>query len=219
MQNFLANLLRSTSILTALFLAACGGGGGSSATPVAPAPAATYSVSATVTGLQAGQFVTILDNGGTASTATANGVVTLATTLDSGDSYNVTIGTQSAAQTCNVVNGTGTVGSANVTNVQVNCGPLFAYVANFNSNNVSAYTIDATSGALTVVANSPFAAGTNPASVTVDPSGKFAYVANDGSNNVSAYTINAVTGALVQVTGSPFATGGAPFSITVGQPK
>ena len=38
----------------------------------------------------------------------------------------------------------------------------FAYVANYGSNNVSAYTIDATSGALKKVKGSPFAAGTGP---------------------------------------------------------
>ena len=56
----------------------------------------------------------------------------------------------------------------------------------YASNNVSAYTINAGTGALTPVAGSPFAAGTNPVSVTVAPSGAFAYVANEGSNNVSS---------------------------------
>ena len=71
----------------------------------------------------------------------------------------------------------------------------FAYVANVLSNDVSAYTINATTGALTSI-GAPVAAGTNPLSVTVDPSGKFVYVANGASNNVSAYTINATTGVL-----------------------
>ena len=80
----------------------------------------------------------------------------------------------------------------------------FAYVPNFGSNNISAYTIDATSGALTPVTGSPFSAGRGPYAVAVDPSGKFAYVANLDSNNVSAYTINAASGALTRVKGSPF---------------
>ncbi len=45
----------------------------------------------------------------------------------------------------------------------------FAYVANYGSYSVSAvsaYTINATSGALTPMTGSPFAAGTNPYSVT-----------------------------------------------------
>ena len=92
-------------------------------------------------------------------------------------------------------------------------------MANENgSSNVSAYTINATTGALTPVPGSPFEAGLRPFSVVVDPTGKFAYVANYGSNNVSAYTINAATGALTPVPGSPFAAGSFPWVITVNIP-
>jgi 6-phosphogluconolactonase len=91
--------------------------------------------------------------------------------------------------------------------------PKFAYVANGGSNNVSVYTIDSTTGALTPV-GSPVAAGLVPASVAVDPSGKFAYVANQNSHNVSAYTINSSTGALTPV-GSPVAAGFFPVSVAV----
>jgi 6-phosphogluconolactonase len=97
----------------------------------------------------------------------------------------------------------------------------FAYVANIGSKNngsnrnVSGYTIDSTTGALTPITGSPFAAGTNPGSVAVDPSGKFAYVANEGGNNVSGYTIDPVTGALTPITGSPFAAGTIPDSVAV----
>ena len=44
--------------------------------------------------------------------------------------------------------------------------PKFAYVANQGSANVSAYTINGTTGALTAVTGSPFTAGTGPSSVT-----------------------------------------------------
>jgi 6-phosphogluconolactonase len=96
----------------------------------------------------------------------------------------------------------------------------FAYVANEFGNgsgpgNVSAYTINSSTGALRVVSGSPFAAGSGPFSVTVDPSGRFAYVANNEDDTVSAYTINSSTGALRAVAGSPFATGFLPNSVTV----
>lgn len=93
--------------------------------------------------------------------------------------------------------------------------PKFAYVANPGDNNVSAYTIDATSGALTPVAGSPFGAGIAPFGVAVDRSGKFLYVTNAASNNVSAFTINATSGALTPVAGSPFATGTFPSGVAV----
>ncbi len=100
----------------------------------------------------------------------------------------------------------------------------FAYVANCGRGcvggsgpeNVSAYTIDGTTGALTPVAGSPFPAGSGPNSVTVDPTGQFAYVANFVSNNVSAYTIDGTTGALREIPGSPFPApaGSRPSSVT-----
>jgi len=45
----------------------------------------------------------------------------------------------------------------------------FAYVANVGSNNVSGYAINPTTGALTPIAGSPFAAGFLPESVAVAP--------------------------------------------------
>jgi streptogramin lyase len=99
--------------------------------------------------------------------------------------------------------------------VAVDPSGKFAYVANINSNNVSAYTIDSTTGALSQLSNSPFTAGSGPASVAVDPSGKFAYVANLFAGSVSAYTIDSTTGALSQLSNSPFAAGSNPASVAV----
>jgi 6-phosphogluconolactonase (cycloisomerase 2 family) len=97
----------------------------------------------------------------------------------------------------------------------------FAYVVNNSAagiGSVSAYTINATTGALTPIAGSPFAAGSDPSFVAVSPNGRFAYVAissDAGIGAVSAYTINATTGALTPVPGSPFAAGLAPTSVAV----
>ena len=88
----------------------------------------------------------------------------------------------------------------------------FAYVANFNSDNVSAYEIGPT-GALTEIVDSPFLAGDDPISVTVDPTGKYAYVANFGSANVSAYTINPTTGVLTFI--ANYSAGNSPRTVTV----
>ncbi|MCX5823506.1 MAG: beta-propeller fold lactonase family protein, partial [Deltaproteobacteria bacterium] len=84
-------------------------------------------------------------------------------------------------------------------------------MANWGSNDISVYTINVTTGALT--AGTAVAAGTNPASVAVDPSGKFVYAANGGSNNISVYTINTTTGALTA--GTTVAAGTSPDSIAV----
>ena len=91
----------------------------------------------------------------------------------------------------------------------------FAYVANAGSANVSVYTINSSTGALTSIAGSFFDTGRGPSSVAVDPSGTFAYVANRGDNNVSGYRINRTTGALTPIAGSPFAAGDGPYSVAV----
>ncbi|MFH1147247.1 MAG: beta-propeller fold lactonase family protein [Pseudomonadota bacterium] len=63
---------------------------------------------------------------------------------------------------------------------------------------ISAYSINAGTGALTAVAGSPFATGSQPTSIAVDPTGKFVYVGGDWSG-VSAYSINVGTGTLTSI--------------------
>jgi 6-phosphogluconolactonase (cycloisomerase 2 family) len=92
----------------------------------------------------------------------------------------------------------------------------FAYAATVSDppgspGNMSAYAINANSGALTSVGTIP--AGTDPASVAEDPTGKIAYVTNSGSNDVSIYTINTTNGALTSV--GTVATGTKPVSVAV----
>jgi len=98
----------------------------------------------------------------------------------------------------------------------------FAYVTNYGSSDISAYTINTTTGALTQVSCGPvgtpgctgttaptnFANGTGAISIVVDPTGKFAYAANLASNDVSAYAIDPPTGALTHIScGTPGTAG------------
>ncbi len=78
------------------------------------------------------------------------------------------------------------------------------YVTNLSSNNISAFVINSTTGALTAVDGSPFSAGTEPEGLVVDPAVKFLYAANFASNNISGYAINSANGVLSAVNGSPF---------------
>jgi YVTN family beta-propeller protein len=73
----------------------------------------------------------------------------------------------------------------------------YAYVVNFDSNDVSTYAIDVSGGTLTPTGTIP--AGSNPSAIAIAPSGEFAYVTNYGSNDVSIYSIDAVTGALTLI--------------------
>jgi 6-phosphogluconolactonase len=74
--------------------------------------------------------------------------------------------------------------------------------------NVSMYTVNSTTGALTSFGT--IATESGPNSVAVDFTGKFAYVANFNSNDVSMYAIDATTGALTSI--GTIAAGTQPVS-------
>lgn len=101
-----------TCVCSLILLGACGGGGN---------PPPTYTIGGTVAGLSAGSQVVLLDSGGDGTTVTANGVFTFPTALKSAASYAVAVGTAPAGEACTVSKGSGTVASANVTNVAIAC--------------------------------------------------------------------------------------------------
>jgi 6-phosphogluconolactonase (cycloisomerase 2 family) len=88
-------------------------------------------------------------------------------------------------------------------------------VANEGSGNVSVFDVQ-TTGALTEVANSPFATGgPNPNFLTLTPSGNHALISNFGTNSVSVMSFDPASGALAGVAGSPYTTGSGPVDIAV----
>jgi len=89
--------------------------------------------------------------------------------------------------------------------------PRFAYVANSDSNDITMYTVDAATGALTRIGS--IAAAGEPYSVTTDPFGRFAYAGNFDANTVSMYQINPNTGQLTSI--GTVVTGIGPYSIVV----
>ena len=74
----------------------------------------------------------------------------------------------------------------------------FVHAASIKSNNIAAFAIDSSSGALTAIAGSPFSAR-EPTSLTIDPAGRFLYATNLGANTVSIFSIDPSTGALTSV--------------------
>jgi 6-phosphogluconolactonase (cycloisomerase 2 family) len=73
--------------------------------------------------------------------------------------------------------------------------PRFAYTANLGSSDISAFRIDAGSGALTLIGTPVSSGGTNPFPVAADPSGQFLYVGHEMTSNVQAFKIDAASGA------------------------
>src|SRR6266581_3216811 len=79
----------------------------------------TFTVGGTVSGLSG--TVVLRNNGGNDLTVSANGSFTFPAPVAQGSPYAVTVLTQPVGQSCSVVNGSGTVAGANVTNVAVSC--------------------------------------------------------------------------------------------------
>lgn len=82
--------------------------------------AATYTVGGSVSGLAGGALV-LQNNGRDDLSVSSNGGFTFGTALAGGTAYAITVRTQPSGQSCTVRNGTGTVGSANVSSVDVSC--------------------------------------------------------------------------------------------------
>ncbi len=99
---------------------------------------------------------------------------------------------------------------SNPSSVAIDPAGRFVYVANPGSNDLSAYRLDAASGALTILGKVPAGGGAN--SVAVDPSGLYVYAANVFSNDVTTYRINTSSGVLTRVDTVPAEI--APYSVT-----
>jgi 6-phosphogluconolactonase (cycloisomerase 2 family) len=89
---------------------------------------------------------------------------------------------------------------------------IYVYVANYNANDVSAYTIDQSTGNATPVAGSSiYAVGNGPLCLLIEPSeGRYIYTANFLSNTVSGLALNPATGGLSAVQNTPFGAAQQP---------
>jgi hypothetical protein len=85
-----------------------------------------YTIGGAVTGLDvdAGASLMLQDNGGDNLTIAADGTFVFPTALTTGSSYLVTIATPPLTQTCTLTNASGTVATANITNILVTCASL-----------------------------------------------------------------------------------------------
>jgi hypothetical protein len=196
------------------------------------ASSTTFTIGGTVSGLNSGGSVTLLDNGTNSLKVTANGSFTFTTKLASGATYKVTVGTEPTGETCTVTNGSGTVGSANVTNVAVACAASATFsiggtVSGLNSS-TSVTLLDNGTNSLKVTANGSFTFTTKLASgatynVTVgtQPTGETCTVTN-GSGTVGSSNVTNVAVACSSGTGGggaywiPYTASPAPDATPAG---
>ena len=121
----------------------------------------------------------------------------------------------SPSQRCVVRNQPVVTAGTNVTDISIVCGEFeFAYATNVADNTISAFSIDATTGAIASVGPS-VTAGLSPSAIAGTSDKSYLYVSNRGSNDVSAFAVDAGSGALSTVPGSPFAAGTSPRAVSV----
>lgn len=175
-----------------LWLAACGGGGSASSPP-----AATYSISAKVAGLTA-TGLSLDVNGSDVAISGGSTGSTLASNLANNTAFTVTVAAQPGGENCAITNGAGTISSANVTDVSVNCGyTISGSITGLGSatglsllaNRADATPVAANSTAFTI--DSSLASGTAyDVTVGADPSGLLCML----SNNTGTVSSAGVTG-------------------------
>src|SRR5579884_1535938 len=100
-------------------------------------------------------------------------------------------------------------GSSNTPSTQPPPAALhFAFVTNSQSNSVSTFVVDPTTGQLSPKDTVP-TGGTNSRRITIDPTGHFAYVSNLDSNDISIFAVDAATGKLTLLS-APIRAGASP---------
>lgn len=177
--------------------------------------AGAYTVSATVSGyVNAGAPLLVLRNNGENVTVTQNGVATFSTLVAEGATYAVSVVTQPLGQTCVVGSGSGTMGSANVTNVTVTCTPNTYRLGGEVTGLVGSVTLrNAGGNETTVTQNGPFTFTNNVAfrsaidvTVSAQPAGQTCTVTQGGTGLMPANDLT--TGLVVTCASQSFSVGG-----------
>lgn len=149
--------------------------------------------------------VSLAPNGKFAFSASDNGTKVQAYTIDQTSGALTLVGTYT----------TGFVTGSAYPDIAVDSQSAHLYLASAGDNKVAGFAINSTTGALTALTGSPYAAGPGAGAIpafSVD--GKYLYVMDQaasgtGANSVSGYAIGA-DGSLTALAGSPYAAGTNP---------
>ena len=94
--------------------------------------------------------------------------------------------------------------SSDGSSIAVHPSGAFLYVDHPAVNDIAAWSINSTTGMLTIVPGSPFPTGNGLPELLASPSGKFSYALNVNDGTVSGFSIDAGSGTLTATNGSPF---------------
>ena len=197
----------------------------SAATPPPPPPPSlsTFSIGGSVSGLSDGTVV-LENNGGDDVSVSANGLFGFGKHEVAGAGYDVRVKMHPDGQQCTVSNGTGTVGSANVTGIAVSCTPLTFSIGGTVSGLADGDKVvlqDNGGDDLTVGTNASFTFGTRVAhgsgydvTVKTSPDGEQCTVSDDtGTGTVGSMDVTSV---VVTCTPQTFKIGGSVSGLSDG---
>ena len=207
--------IRVVVLASVLALAACGGasqsnlihGSGNNASKRPDG----YTLGGTVAGLS-GHGLTLELNGGSELPIEANGAFAFPSSLTSGTAYSINVRQQPAVrrEICTVTNGSGVVGTTDISNVSVKCTNAvgFVYVVDPNSQ-IAAYGITTATGAPIPDGSFaiPLTGGYTPLVqvMVAAPSGNYLYVLSQQPNQILTFAIESNQGGLTPVN-APVAT-------------
>lgn len=169
----------------------------------------TFTIGGTVSGLTVTETVVLQNNGGDNLIINSNGSFTFSSPVAQDATYNVSVLTQPTTQVCTVNNNSGTVGTSNITNVQVTCSTN-AYTVGGNVSGLSGTVVLQNNGMddLSLNSNVPFTFPTPVAqgasyNVTVlsQPATQTCTVSNSsgtmGGSNVTNVSVNCVINTVI----------------------
>lgn len=131
-ENLLRSIPATLACIVLLTPIGCGGGGSSSSSGGGEK---TYTLGGTLAGLSDGQSVSLENDGGDNLTLSASGAFSFPMQLATGTAYAITVQSHTPGIACSVSNGSGTVGSSDVTGIGVSCSAgteriLYSFGAN-----------------------------------------------------------------------------------------
>lgn len=94
-----------------------------------------------------------------------------------------------------------------VADIHMTSDNKFLYVSNRGHNSIAAYSVNASTGLLTLI--NQYATATTPRAFAIDPSDNFLFAAGEASANLASYRINPATGELTSL-GAHLAVGNSP---------
>lgn len=204
-------LPRFAAIGTLLTLAACGGSSGSGSSQ-------SLTLSGTVSGLSASGLV-LANGSATAPVASGAATFSFGAVLSSGATYAVTVQTQPTGQACSIASGSGTTGSASITNVAVTCTtPTYSLGGSVAGLSAAGLVIANSSDTITVAANGTsfslptqlVAGSAYSVTVKTQPTNQICSVANGTGTVASANIANVVVTCATEA----FAVGGSVSGLT-----